>query len=216
MKLWIFIAAAAAGYLVGSINPAIILSKAVYRVDVRLFGSHNPGFTNFNRVFGSEHAWTVFLLDLGKSMLMCGLFGWLFLHEAGLFHLGAAFTAIFVLLGHVYPIWYHFRGGKGVAVMFGAIWLVDWRASLIVLIVFLILMIATRYMSLSVMIAAATAPVTIAVRGAEHPAILPIITGCVLFLILRHHENIGRLIHGTESKFSMHFGKKRQDPPSHE
>jgi len=141
------------------------------------------------------------------AALMCGLFGWAFESLWGLFPLGAAFTAVFTLLGHAYPIWYRFQGGKGVAVMFAAIWFVEWRAAVVVLILFLAFMIATRYMSLSVMIAAASAPVTIAVVGAEHPAILPIITACVLFMIWRHRENIGRLLHGTESKFKLHSSK---------
>lgn len=214
MTFWIYPVAAAAGYLVGSVNPAIIISRAVYRTDVRRFGSHNPGFTNFLRVFGNEHAWTVFLLDFLKSALMCLLFGWVFRRTVGLPHLGAAFTGMFTLLGHAYPVWYHFQGGKGVSVLFGAIWFVDWRADTIVLLLFLIVIALTRYMSLSVMIAAISAPITMAIRGAEHPAVVPITAACVLFMIWRHRENIVRLLHGTESKFS--FRPRKQSPPPDE
>ena len=204
MGLWLYFAAAATAYLVGSLNPAIMISRAAYRSDVRSHGSRNPGFTNFHRVFGSDRSWAVFLIDFSKSALLCALFGWLFGRTVGMYHLGAAFTSLFTLLGHAYPVWHEFRGGKGVSVMFAAIWFVEYRAGLVILVVFLILMAATRYMSLSVLCAAATAPVTILIVGSEHVAVPIIITACVLFMIWRHRENINRLLHGTESRFSFH------------
>lgn len=200
---WIFPVAAITAYLIGSINPAIIISRGLYRMDVRGFGSHNPGFTNFKRVFGNQHAWLVFLLDFLKSAILCLLFGFLFKKFNGLFHLGAAFTGFFTMLGHSFPIWYSFQGGKGVAVMFAAIWFVDWRSALIVVAIFLVLMITTRYMSLSVLCAALSAPITLAIFGVESPAVLVIISLCVLFMIWRHKDNIKRLCKGTESKFSL-------------
>ena len=211
MKIAIFFIAAVTAYLVGSVNPAIILSQAVYRVDVRLFGSHNPGFTNFKRIFGNDHAWTVFLIDSLKSAVMCALFGWAFLHFWGMYHFGAAFTSFFTLLGHAFPIWYNFQGGKGVAVMYAAIWFIEWRAGVVITVVFLALMILTRYMSLSVIIAALTAPFTMLIVGTEHPAVWYITTVSILFMVLRHWENIKRLIHGTESKFSLRSGGRRKD-----
>ena len=203
MKLWLYIVSAVAAYLVGSVNPAIILSRAIYRVDVRGFGSHNPGFTNFKRVFGNDHAWTVFLLDFLKSAILCAIFGWLFRRGGGSYSLGAAFTALFVLLGHAYPVWYRFQGGKGAAVMGGAIWFIDWRVALVGFGVLFIVMFTTRYMSLSVMCAAVSLPVALAVFGWEHPAALILLAACSLFVIVRHRENIGRLLRGTESKFSL-------------
>ena len=95
--------------------------------------------------------------------------------------------------------------------MFAAIWFVEWRAAAALLVIFLILMVTTRYMSLSVMVAAVSAPVTMALVGTEHPAILPIICVCVLFIIWRHRENIGRLRRGTESKFSLRSVKAPAD-----
>ncbi len=203
MKIWLFFAAAAAGYLLGSVNPAIILSKIIYRADVRRFGSHNPGFTNFKRVFGDQHAYTVFFFDFAKAAILCGVFGALFRNAFGLYHTGAAFVTIFTLLGHAYPIWYDFRGGKGVAVMFGSIWFIDWRAAVAVFVLFLILMACTRYMSLSVIIASCAGPIAMLMGGYETLAELLMVIACVAFMILRHRENILRLKNGTESRFSL-------------
>ena len=211
MKLLLLLSAAAAAYLVGGINPAILLSRGVYRADVRRFGSRNPGFTNFHRVFGGGHAWSVFLLDFGKSALLCLVFCPLFRRVFGLYHLGAAYTSMFALLGHAFPLWHGFEGGKGVSVMFAAVWFIDWRAGVVVLIVFLALMAATRYMSLSVLCGAATAPAAMAVAGTEHPAVWILTTASVLFMFWRHRENLRRLRQGTESKFSF---RRSGDPPS--
>lgn len=203
MTVWVFVAAAVTAYLVGGVNPAILLSRGLYRRDVRRFGSHNPGFTNFHRVFGGDHAWVVFLVDFAKSALMCAVFGAVFRRTCGLYRMGAAFTSLFTLLGHAYPLWHHFRGGKGVAVMFAAVWFVEWRAGAVLTVIFLVLMLTTRYMSLSVLCAAVSAPVTMAVVGTEHPAIPFLIGAAVLFMILRHRENLQRLVRGTESRFSL-------------
>ena len=209
MKAYLFLLAAVTAYLVGSVNPAIILSRSIYRADVRRFGSRNPGFTNFHRVFGLGHAWSVFLLDFAKSAILCLVFCPLFRNAFGLYHFGAAYTSLFTLLGHAYPLWHGFEGGKGVSVMFAAVWFIDWRAGVIVLIVFLALMFATRYMSLSVLCAAATAPVTLAVAGTQHAAVWILTTVSVLFMFWRHRENLRRLRQGTESKFTFRHG----DPP---
>jgi glycerol-3-phosphate acyltransferase PlsY len=203
MLVLLFLSAAAAAYLVGSVNPAIILSRSVYRKDVRRFGSRNPGFTNFHRVFGGSRAWSVFLLDFAKSAIVCLVFCPLFRNVCGLYHLGAAYTSLFTLLGHAFPLWHGFEGGKGVSVMFAAVWFIDWRAGVVIVVVFLALMLTTRYMSLSVLCAAATAPVTMAVAGTEHIAVWILTTVSVLFMFWRHRENLRRLRQGTESKFSL-------------
>lgn len=203
MDALIYIAAAVIAYLIGGINPAIIISQEVYQSDVRSFGSHNPGFTNFKRIFGNHHAWTVFLVDVFKSALMCAIFGWLFEKYMGMFQLGAAYTSMFTLLGHAYPIWHGFRGGKGVSVMFAAFWFIDWRGAVAAVVVFLIVMLATRYMSLSVMCAGVGMAAALFVLGVSHPAVLVIVVLCVIFVIARHRENIKRLAAGTESKFSL-------------
>ncbi len=201
--LWLYVLTAITSYLIGSINPAIILSNRLYHRDVRQAGSHNAGFTNFLRSFGHRHAWIVFVFDALKSALMCAVFGWMFHRFLGLYHLGAAFAALFTALGHAYPVWYRFQGGKGAAVMAAAIWFIDWRAATVVFVVFLPMLFLTRYMSLSVLCAAVTAPVTMLVVGVENPWVIILTALCVLLLIWRHRENIRRLFRGTEPRFNI-------------
>lgn len=206
--LWLYILAAVVSYLIGSINPAIILSTRLYRRDVRQTGSHNAGFTNFLRSFGHQHAWTVFAFDALKSVLMCAVFGWLFHRFLGLYHLGAAFAALFTALGHCYPVWYRFQGGKGAAVMAAAICLIDWRAAVIVFAIFLPMVFLTRYMSLSVLCAAALAPVTMLIFDVENPWVLVLTALCVLLMFWRHRENIQRLFRGTESRIPIKYHRQ--------
>lgn len=208
------IVCAACAYLLGGVNPAIILSKAVYHEDIRDKGSGNPGFTNFKRVYGGRVAWLVFALDIGKGVVLCLVFCPLFraalggaLGDAGAWQAGAAYTGLFAMLGHCFPLWYGFKGGKGFLVGAATIWFIDWRAGLIALAVMMIVLAATRYMSLSVMLAALTCPVTLLATGADPRAVVFCTLGVIL-MIARHHANIGRLAHGTESKFSLSDKRK--------
>ena len=108
MKILAFVLAAIVPYLLAGVNPAILLSKMIYRQDIRTQGSKNPGFTNFKRVYGWKFAWLVFLLDLCKGILACVFAGYLVRYAWGNFQLGAAYGALFAMLGHAYPVWYRF------------------------------------------------------------------------------------------------------------
>lgn len=207
MKIAIFFIAAVSAYLLSGVNPAIVLSNLIYHQDIRNLGSKNPGFTNFKRVFGSKYAWFVFALDILKSVLLCLVFGLLFKNILGMYQLGVAFTGFFAMLGHAYPVWYGFEGGKAFLVGAAAIWFIDWRVALIATGIMLILLFTVKYMSLSVIIAALSCPVTLLIFGAESGAVVVIVAISVLFLIYRHQENIKRLLNHTESKFSL-FEKK--------
>ncbi len=210
MSIWLYIIAAAAGYCIGSISPAIILSQTLYRTDVRKYGSHNAGFTNFNRIFGAKHSWMVFALDFLKAALVSALFGWLFIRNGGLYQIGTTFSGLFALIGHAWPIWHHFMGGKCVSVIFAVGMITDWRATTIAFGIFIIVILLTRYMSLATILGVFSEPFLLALFGVEHPAVLVLMSAMVLLVILRHHQNIGRLIHGTESKFSF---RSRSKPP---
>lgn len=109
----LYATAAICAYLVAGWNPSITFSKAVYKKDIRTKGSGNPGFTNFKRCFGNKLAWIVFILDVSKATIVCIIFANLFERELGMYQLGAVYTGIFAVLGHVYPVWYSFKGGKG-------------------------------------------------------------------------------------------------------
>ena len=94
-KIILYVVGAVCAYLVGGINPAIVMSKLIYHKDIRTLGSKNPGFTNFKRVFGGKYAWLVFALDLLKSALLCVIFGPIFAKVCGSFSLGAAYVGAF-------------------------------------------------------------------------------------------------------------------------
>ncbi len=205
----LFVIAGVTAYLISGLNPAIILSKLIYHEDIREKGSKNPGFTNFKRVFGSRYAWYVFALDILKSVLPCLLFAILFERFYGMWQIGAAFTGLASMIGHVFPVWYGFKGGKGFLVEVGAVYVIDWRAGLIATAVFLILLFTVKYMSLASICFAIAAPVAYAVFGPDHWTALVMLIVCSLILILCHHTNIGRLFKGTESKFSLGSGKKK-------
>lgn len=202
MKAFLYISASLVAYLVAGWNPAITFSKAIYKKDIRTCGSGNPGFTNFRRSFGNKWAWLVLALDLSKAAVVVGLFANLFEQYLGAYQLGAAFTGLFALLGHAFPIWYGFKGGKGFLVSLSTVFVLDWRVGLIATLIMILLLLTTKYMSLSTVTAMLLCPVFLLLFGTSTNAVL-IITAIVLFVAIRHKENFKRLIAGTESKFSV-------------
>ena len=200
MKMLLWFAAAVAAYVVSSWNPAITLSKAIYHKDIRTCGSGNPGFTNFKRTFGNKWAWWVMLLDMCKAGLVVLLFAWLFRFFGYDFQLGAAYTGIFALAGHAYPVWYEWKGGKGFLVTLSVIAVVDWRVGLAAFVLMTILLLTTDYMSLSTVTALLLSPFMLIFMKAK-PVAIVIVSVMVLFVAVRHKENFKRLIAGTEKHF---------------
>lgn len=205
MKALAYIISAVFAYFVSGLNPAIIMSKAVYKKDIRTCGSGNPGFTNFKRVFGNKYAWFVFVLDILKGAVISVVAGLLFRAYVGSWALGVAYAGLFAMLGHAFPIYYGFKGGKGFLVCLSTVWFIDWRAGAIATAVLVIMLPLTKYMSLSTMSALVAGAVAVAAFGGGL-AVSIMYAVCVLFVIVRHKQNIVRLVQGTESKFS--FGKK--------
>lgn len=205
MKAFAYIISAVFAYFVSGLNPAIIMSKAIYKKDIRTCGSGNPGFTNFKRVFGNKYAWFVFVLDILKGAVISVVAGLLFRAYVGSWALGVAYAGLFAMLGHAFPIYYGFKGGKGFLVCLSTVWFIDWRAGAIATAVLVIMLPLTKYMSLSTMSALVAGAVAVAVFGGGL-AVSIMYAVCVLFVIVRHKQNIVRLVQGTESKFS--FGKK--------
>lgn len=205
MKAFAYIISAVFAYFVSGLNPAIIMSKAIYKKDIRTCGSGNPGFTNFKRVFGNKYAWFVFVLDIIKGAVISVVAGLLFRAYVGSWALGVAYAGLFAMLGHAFPIYYGFKGGKGFLVCLSTVWFIDWRAGAIATAVLVIMLPLTKYMSLSTMSALVAGAVAVAAFGGGL-AVSIMYAVCVLFVIVRHKQNIVRLVQGTESKFS--FGKK--------
>ncbi len=202
MKIWLCIAAAAVGYFFGGFNPAIAISKAVYHTDIRTVGSGNPGFTNFKRSFGNKWAWWVLVLDLGKAAVAVWFFGFLFGRYANDYALGAAYTGVFAVLGHAYPIFYRFKGGKGFLVSLSTVWVIDFRVGIVATALMVILLLLTHYMSLSTVLAMWSTPLLLWLCGASLTVIL-LVLGMVAFMTVRHRENFVRLFQGTERKFYL-------------
>ena len=206
MKILLYILAAVCGYVIAGMNPAIALSKAIYKKDIRECGSGNPGFTNFKRTFGNKWAWWVLVLDLSKAAVVVWIFAWLLSRQGVDFQLGAAYTGMFCMLGHAFPFQFKFKGGKGFLVCLSTMYVFDWRVGLIATGIMVILLLITKYMSLSTTLAMLLCPILLIPFGASISVIL-MATFCAVFIAVRHKENFNRLIKGTESKFTLK-GKK--------
>lgn len=205
--IWWYVVAAVSAYLIAGWNPAITFSRVIYKRDIRTCGSKNPGFTNFKRTFGHRWAWWVLVLDLGKAAVAVAVFAALYAKAGGAYSVGAAYTGLFAMLGHAFPVWYRFRGGKGFLVCLSVLWLVDWRAGVWATALMILLLLTTHYMSLATVVAMLSA---IAVTAAHK---LPVATvlmyaACAVFMTVRHHENFRRLKGGTESKFYLKSSEK--------
>ena len=202
MKILLYILAAVCGYVIAGMNPAIAISKAVYHKDIRECGSGNPGFTNFKRTFGNKWAWWVLVLDLSKAAVAVWLFAWLLSRQGVNFQFAAAYTGIFCMLGHAFPFQFKFKGGKGFLVCLSTMYVIDWRVGLIATGIMVVLLLVTKYMSLSTTLAMLLCPILLIPFGASVPVILMALA-CAVFMAVRHKENFKRLIKGTESKFSL-------------
>jgi len=196
-------------YMLGSVNGAIITSHMLYRKDIRKFGSGNPGLNNFYRVFGKGGALLVIAIDVFKTVAPVLFGGWLFGRYFDMTFFGRAMSGFFVMLGHCFPAYYRFKGGKGVMAAGAILIVLDWRMALISWGTFIIVTALTRYVSLGAIVGGALFPVSTLLLGLGGGWELAAMTMCALLLIARHEANIRRLIHGEESKFSFRRRKDR-------
>ncbi len=203
-------AAAAAAYLLGSIDFGVVVSRLVYREDVRSRGSGNAGATNMLRTYGKAAAALTLAGDLGKGVLAVALgrllFGLCTVSPAWAVY-GGYVAAIFAVCGHLWPVWFGFKGGKGVAVAAGAILATEPVVLLALAVVFFALAFATRIVSLSSVTVAALYPVFTALwswytgRSVWFTTLCALVMG--LLVIWMHRANIQRLKNGTEYKFGQ-------------
>lgn len=211
------LAVAAISYFLGCFNGAVIVSKYILRDDVRNHGSGNAGLTNFHRTFGGGLTLVVILCDALKAVIAVLLGAWAFgsllSHGAAPWViLGKYWAALFCLLGHMYPCMFQFKGGKGILSGGTIALMVDWRVALVAWGGFLILVILTRYVSLGSVWAGASFPFATWIfhPGTPEPNWVIIVLGflCGGLTVWKHRANIGRLLRGTESKFSLHHKKE--------
>lgn len=191
-------------YCCGNFNGAIITSRTQYKSDVRNMGSGNAGLTNFYRCYGAAKLSLVAAIDIGKAFIAV-FSGGIILGTLGMKELGQALAMLFVIAGHMFPLAYEFKGGKGVLSAFGAMMVIDWRLTLILFAVYAILVALFRYSSLGSITVAFLMPIGMYFHT-DNAAVLALLTICAALVIFMHRSNIGRLLHGTESKLT--FSKK--------
>ena len=202
-------AAVVLAYLVGSLSFAIIVSRLMGLKDPRSYGSNNPGATNVLRSGSKTAAIATLLLDGLKGWLPVVLVKW-FGKDYGLGDGTVAAVAFAAFLGHLYPVFFKFQGGKGVATAAGALLGIEWLLGLATLVTWLIIAYFTRYSSLASIVSAAFAPLFYLfgdrVGWYSERSVLLTIFMIGLLLVFRHRENINKLVSGKESKLG--FGKK--------
>ena len=191
-------------YLLGGINGSIIASKYIYKSDVRKYGSGNAGLTNFFRIYGATGVALVVVIDVAKSVIAM-LIGLGLMSIKGEGCIGMIFAGFCLMLGHVYPVFYQFRGGKGVMCMAVLAYMLDWRIGLIVTVIFFVVLAFTRYVSLCSLTAGLCIPLLTWMFGKGGLEGL-LVMFCYLLLVFEHRSNIVRLVNHTESKIS--FKKK--------
>ena len=195
-----------AGYLLGSISTGVVLSRLFAKTDIRSQGSGNAGTTNMLRVLGRKMALLTFIGDMLKGIIAVFIGKWLIGGE-----LGGLLGVVGAVLGHYYPLYFGFKGGKGIATSFGSLLFVFPVQALLAFAVFLILVVVTHYVSVGSIAAAITLPLLIVITHFQEPT-LWIITVCIgASVVWRHRANIKRLMNHTENKldFSTLKGKKK-------
>lgn len=203
------LAAALLGYLIGSISFAVIVSRAVGLNDPRTYGSKNPGATNVLRSGNKAAAVATLLLDMGKSWLPVLLVKW-YGKPYGLEEGTMALVGLAAFVGHLYPVFFKFVGGKGVATALGVLLGINPFLGLATGLTWLIMVYFFRYSSLAALTAAVFVPVYYVLGDGLvwylNKGVLLSLSLISLLLIYRHFENMSRLVKGTESK----LGKKRK------
>ncbi|HLU17288.1 MAG TPA: glycerol-3-phosphate 1-O-acyltransferase PlsY [Edaphocola sp.] len=194
-------------YLLGSIPTAVWVSQRFFGIDIREHGSGNAGATNTFRILGKQAGIAVMLVDMMKGFVAVKL-AYLSFYSAN--DTSDAFTnlqlalGLVAVLGHIFPLFAGFKGGKGIATLFGMILGIQWMVALCLVGVFLIMLVLTRYVSLSSITAGIAFPLLlIFIFKGQEPAYTLFAISTAALVILTHHKNINRLLKGSESKVKL-------------
>lgn len=212
---------AIAAYLLGSVNGAIIVSRYLFHSDVRTMGSGNAGLTNFYRNYGAKGIAGVLGIDIAKGALAPLIGGLVFglatsdpLLEQEYLRVGRLFATFCLVLGHVFPVFYGFRGGKGILSGGTLVLLLNWRVAAVAWALFLLLWLTTRYVSLASITATCSAPITVYFVYGHNWLYTGLCLAVAALVVWCHRENIQRLLHGTEKKFKWHVNPTEgKEPP---
>ncbi len=193
-------------YLIGSIPTALIISKRFFGIDIRDYGSGNMGATKTFRFLGTKYGTIVMVMDILKGMTAVALYNFLpyYLHnelDRTNFMIGLGLAAV---MGHIFPIFAGFKGGKGVATLLGMIIAVQPVIAVSCVGVFVLVLYLTRYVSLSSILGAIMLPISVLWIWNEHEVMYRIFALLVAFLvIITHQKNIGRLLRGVETRIPI-------------
>lgn len=206
-----------AGYLCGLLQSGYFYGKT-HKIDIRKYGSGNSGTTNALRVMGPKAGAVVFFGDFLKSLLPCLAVRLVFQNQPEMIYVLILYTGFGVILGHNYPFYLQFKGGKGIAATAGLIMATDLRMTLLCLTSFILIVLITRYVSLGSLVVATIFLIWMCAFGSmgaygigqnllpEFYIVAALISGQAFW---RHRANIGRLIHGKENKISFGSGKTK-------
>lgn len=201
-------------YLIGSIPTAVWISKGFFGIDIRDYGSGNAGATNTYRVLGAMWGTVVMIVDLLKALAAVKLVYLLPLDQQSEFYvinmqLGLGLAAV---IGHIFPVWAQFRGGKGVATLFGMVLGIQPDVAFCCVGVFALVLFLTRYVSLSSILASIALPVFILfIFNEPEPLYRLFAIAVALLVLLTHQKNIGRILKGNENRLPIlkHRNKRR-------
>ena len=194
-------------YFLGCFNGAVLISTFIIKDDIRGHGSGNAGLTNFYRTYGARYALPVILLAMGKTAVATLIGGYMFQCLYNDWTLGTLVAGLACIIGHVFPAFYGFKGGKGILSGSILVIMLDWRMALVAWCLFFLSVVLTRYVSLGSITAAASVGVT-AFFLFDRPVYIILAVIIAALVIWSHRSNIVRLLKGTENKFKFH-----KDPP---
>lgn len=201
-------------YLLGSIPTSIWVGKIFYNIDVRDYGSGNAGATNTFRVLGAKAGFPVFIIDLLKGYGAVRLLYLtdFYIPETGHFVNFQLALGLVAMIGHIFPIFASFKGGKGVATLTGVVLALHPLATLFTFLVFMVTLLISKYVSLSSMVAAFTFPfILIFAFSSTTPSLIVFSMLIAILMLFTHQKNIERLLKGEESRFKIKKKTKKHE-----
>ena len=210
MELFLIILLSVVAYLLGSIPTSVWISKSYFGFDIREQGSGNAGATNTFRVLGKQVGTVVLFMDVIKGVTAASLVHYLGGIEHGtdrFINLQLLF-GLLAVVGHIFPVFEQFKGGKGIATLFGMLIGIHYVLALAILGLFIVVLLLTKYVSLSSILAAIAFPIlTIFVFKRDEPLLIAFGIAAAVMVILTHKKNITRLLNGEESKAKLFKSK---------
>lgn len=205
MIAFFYLLVALLGYLLGSLNSSIIVGK-FYKIEIRDHGSKNAGMTNTLRTLGKVPALLVIFGDILKGVTSCILGNLVLFNFTNISGLGLLIGGFFAVLGHNWPVYFNFKGGKGILTTFAVILMMNYKIGLIVFLIFLIIVLFTKYISLGSIVGCLSFPIISYYFMDYFNTNIHFVffsTMLSILAIARHHSNIKRLINGNENKLSF-------------